>query len=63
MSGAAIYLQEFFRDTDVIAVMTETNAAYELNHALKTGWQLVSDSYTHYLVYVVSSLTWLPVFT
>ena len=41
MSGAAEYLQELFRDTDSIAVMTEPNAADELRRVLKAR-QLVS---------------------
>ena len=36
MSGVAEHLKELFRDTDMISVMTEPNAAYELTRALKT---------------------------
>ncbi|KAH9919692.1 uncharacterized protein B0H18DRAFT_1026718 [Fomitopsis serialis] len=43
MSGAAEHLKECFRDTDMISVMTEPNAAYELTRALKT-LQLVSPT-------------------
>jgi hypothetical protein len=35
MSGAAEHLEETFRDTEPIPVMTASNAADELVHALK----------------------------
>ncbi|KAF8120308.1 hypothetical protein EV363DRAFT_1191068, partial [Boletus edulis] len=41
MSGAAECLQEFFRDSDEISVMTEPNAASELSRTLRQ-MQLVS---------------------
>lgn len=41
MSGAAEHLEEFYRDTDPIAVMTEPNAAQELTRVL-TSLQVVS---------------------
>lgn len=35
MSGAAEYINEFFRDDDEISVMTQPGAAHELTRALR----------------------------